>query len=164
MLMSSMTELFTDILLFLDLAVESFSSNSLQTAISGTFNVRKITDSLSSLTELERRLDLSAGMCHIEEETERGRNFEKLRLLLDQSLAWQGSQLGTIWQALQEDDLIKILQWVSSIAYETDFSSINQARIADTCEWLGKNPKYIDWLERKGSSILWLHGIRKSLA
>ncbi|KAI0871808.1 hypothetical protein GGS24DRAFT_41561 [Hypoxylon argillaceum] len=159
MLMSSMTELFTDILLFLDLAVESFSSNSFQTAISGTFNVRKITDSLSSLTELERRLDLSAGMCHIEEETERGRNFEKLRLLLDQSLAWQGSQLGTIWQALQEDDLIKILQWVSSIAYETDFSSINQARIADTCEWLGKNPKYIDWLERKGSSILWLHGI-----
>ncbi|KAI0448909.1 hypothetical protein F5B21DRAFT_79543 [Xylaria acuta] len=158
-LVSSMTKLFTDILLFLALAIERFSSNSFQTAINGTFNLRQMTDSLSTLTELERRLDISAGTCHMEEESERGTGFKNLCLLLDQSLSWQGNQLGTICQALQEDDLVKILRWVSNISYETDFSSINQTRLADTCEWLGRHTKYLDWLERENASIFWLHGI-----
>ncbi|TGJ82241.1 hypothetical protein E0Z10_g6516 [Xylaria hypoxylon] len=95
----------------------------------------------------------------MEEDNKTGTNFEKLCLLLDESLAWQGSQLGVIRQRLHEDDLIKIVQWVSSIAYETDFISVNQTRLVDTCEWLGKHPKYLDWLERENSSIFWLHGI-----
>ncbi|KAI1751902.1 hypothetical protein F4782DRAFT_531142 [Xylaria castorea] len=159
MLVSSMTTLFTDILLFLTLAIENFSGNSFQTAINGTFNLRQMTDSLSALAELERRLDISAGMCHMEEESERGPDFKNLCLLLDQSLAWHGNQLGVICQTLQQDDLIKILGWISNIAYETDFTNINQNRLADTCEWLGRHPKYLDWLEREKSSIFWLHGI-----
>ncbi|KAI8955739.1 hypothetical protein F4801DRAFT_277548 [Xylaria longipes] len=158
-LVSSMTRLFTDILLFLTLAIERLSSNSFQAAINGTFNLRQVTDSLSALTELERRLDISAGMCHMEEESERGTDFKKLCLLLDQSLSWQENQLGIICQTLQEDDMVKILQWISNIAYETDFISISQTRLADTCEWLGRHQKYLDWLEREYSSIFWLHGI-----
>lgn len=161
MLISSMTKLFTDILLFLTLVIERFSSSSFQAAINGTFNIRQITDNLSALTELERRLDISAGICHMEEESERGTGFKNLCLLLDQSLSWQGNQLGTICQTLQEDDMVKILRWISSIAYETDFISINQTRLADTCGWLGRHPKYLNWLERESSSIFWLHGIRK---
>ncbi|KAH8166269.1 hypothetical protein CIB48_g1932 [Xylaria polymorpha] len=159
MLISSMTKLFTDILLFLTLVIERFSSSSFQAAINGTFNIRQITDNLSALTELERRLDISAGICHMEEESERGTGFKNLCLLLDQSLSWQGNQLGTICQTLQEDDMVKILRWISSIAYETDFISINQTRLADTCGWLGRHPKYLNWLERESSSIFWLHGI-----
>ncbi|KAI0536938.1 hypothetical protein GGR58DRAFT_370150 [Xylaria digitata] len=158
-LVSSMTQLFTDTLFFLALAVERFSSSSFQTSINDLFNPRQVTDSLSTLAELERRLDISASMCHMEEESKKGADFERLCLLLDRSLASQGSQLGAIYRTLHEDDLVKILQWVSSIAYETDFININQSRLADTCEWLCRHPKYLDWLKRDKSSIFWLHGI-----
>ncbi|KAF2965514.1 hypothetical protein GQX73_g8058 [Xylaria multiplex] len=158
-LVSSMTKLFTDTLFFLDLAVERLSNNSFQTSINDLFNPRQVADSLSTLAELERRLDISASMCHMEEESKRGADFERLCLLLDRSLASQGSQLGAINRTLHEDDMVKILQWVSSIAYETDFININQNRLEDTCEWLCGHPKYLDWLERDKSSIFWLHGI-----
>ncbi|KAI1740272.1 hypothetical protein F4680DRAFT_448032 [Xylaria scruposa] len=159
MLVSSMTTLFTDILLFLTFVIERLSCNSFQTAINNTFSLRQMTDSLSALNELERRVDISAGMCHMEEQSERGPDFKNLCLLLDQSLSWQGNQLGIICQTLQQDDLIKILGWISNIAYETDFTSVNQTRLAETCEWLIQHPKYLDWLERENSSIFWLHGI-----
>jgi nucleoside phosphorylase len=67
-----------------------------------------------------------------------------------------------IWGKLQEEGIGKILKWVSQIPYEDHHYAARKGRTAKTGGWLFKHDRYQTWQSSEQSTILWLHGIRKS--
>jgi hypothetical protein len=53
------------------------------------------------------------------------------------------------------------LTWASSIDFEKTHQDIFAKKHEKTCDWLIKEPKYLQWSTSPTSSLLWCHGKRK---
>jgi hypothetical protein len=64
---------------------------------------------------------------------------------------------------LLEEETRKILKWISTILYEKHHKDAMHGLLDDTGIWLLDHPEYSKWLNSPVSTILWLHGIRKTI-
>ncbi|RYP56614.1 hypothetical protein DL771_011735 [Monosporascus sp. 5C6A] len=103
LLESSVVDMFASILSFLALAVDRCKANAVKQAVDGTFSMRKVSDHLTRLDELERRVDSAAGACDwLLSYDLRGKTtnqYEKLTRLLNENLLWEGKQLDSLLPA-----------------------------------------------------------------
>lgn len=57
---------------------------------------------------------------------------------------------------------LEIIRWISTVPYREHHENIRQDRLPGSGAWLLKSPNHVEWRASSYSSILWLHGIRKS--
>lgn len=62
----------------------------------------------------------------------------------------------------QGDERIKVFHWISRIEYKKHHEGLSQSVLPGSGEWLLRSTEYIQWGQSSASSVLWLHGIRKS--
>ncbi|KAK7753946.1 hypothetical protein SLS62_004044 [Diatrype stigma] len=158
-----MVALFARTLSFLAQCVICLESSIPKQMIRAAFDTRKLADQLSAIDDLERRVDLAAGVCdwqlNDESRQESRSRYHDLCWFLDNKLLWQGGLLQAMWvQSARERD-VKVLQWISDVSYESDLNNVREGRVPGTCQWLLEHPTYEEWLDQADSGILWLHGI-----
>jgi len=56
---------------------------------------------------------------------------------------------------------MKILDWISTIAYEDNHKTTAEGLLEGTGRWLRNKPEFQEWRASSVSGILWLHGKRK---
>lgn len=75
---------------------------------------------------------------------------------LTQSVANSKSESQTKKERLQ------ILRWLSDVHYKKHHQSLSKCLLEGTGSWLLEKPQFIEWRNSSVSSVLWLHGIRRS--
>lgn len=60
-----------------------------------------------------------------------------------------------------ETERITILEWFSTIPYQSHHDHACEHRVEHTGKWLFERKVFIDWHESQKSEILWIYGIRK---
>jgi ankyrin repeat domain-containing protein 50 len=68
-----------------------------------------------------------------------------------------------VFEHINSNEQIKILEWISSIPYGKHHDTVKNARTPDTCHWLLQHKKFGEWEDASSSMILWLQGSRKLL-
>ncbi|KAJ5572510.1 hypothetical protein N7450_009494 [Penicillium hetheringtonii] len=61
----------------------------------------------------------------------------------------------------QEHTRREILRWLSGAQYKARHKRVVSEFLEGTGEWVFERLEFCEWLSAKGSSALWLHGIRK---
>ena len=73
------------------------------------------------------------------------------------------ARVGTLSDEYEVDKRNKILSWVSDIPYEEIHYVARKGWTNGTGKWLLDHERYVEWRASSTSTILWLHGMRKSL-
>ncbi|KAF7537616.1 hypothetical protein G7054_g3585 [Neopestalotiopsis clavispora] len=68
--------------------------------------------------------------------------------------------LARLVKIISDEEVHRILSWISAIPYETDLHNARRGRLEGTCEWLIAHGIYEQWKASSRSTTLWLHGIR----
>jgi hypothetical protein len=55
----------------------------------------------------------------------------------------------------------KILNWISTIAYQDNHKTTSVGLLEGTGDWLRNKPEFREWQASSASGILWLRGKRK---
>ncbi|KAJ2985463.1 hypothetical protein NUW58_g5516 [Xylaria curta] len=63
-----------------------------------------------------------------------------------------------VLQQLDEEELTRILQWISHIEYRTHHNTVKELRTKDTCDWLLGRPELGQWGGATSTMTLWLQG------
>ena len=61
-----------------------------------------------------------------------------------------------------KEERLQILRWLSDIQYKKHHQSLSKGLLEGTGSWLLGKPQFVDWRNSSVSSVLWLHGIRRS--
>lgn len=161
-------QLYAKLLSFLAYYIRLMNKNTVGKALHAFLNPDEISDMLSAIGKLEIRTTTAANLC--------GKNIDLLAIhqTNENFLEAQGklrelvSRLDTytlqLWEKLNEDERVKILQWVSDIPYESDHYTAKKGIIEGTGRWLMQHETYKTWRDAKESTVLWLNGIRKYYA
>ena len=73
------------------------------------------------------------------------------------------TELREIQQKRENNDKIKILEWISQIPYSNHHTRISENRLKQTGEWILEKQEYRSWQSESVSKLLLLRGIRKLL-
>ena len=65
-------------------------------------------------------------------------------------------------ESQMEEERIEILKWLSNVQYKKHHQTISKGLLEGTGSWLLEKPQCLEWRNSSVSSVLWLHGIRKS--
>ena len=65
-------------------------------------------------------------------------------------------------QSQLNGERLNILLWLSPVQYKKHHQSICNGLLEGTGSWLLEKPQFVKWRNSSVSSVLWLHGIRKS--
>ena len=74
----------------------------------------------------------------------------------------RGSLAHSKTESEMKEERLEILQWLSAVHYEKHHQSISKALLKGTGSWLLGKPQFVEWRTSSVSSVLWLHGIRRS--
>ena len=72
-------------------------------------------------------------------------------------------RVGALSDGYEVDKRNKILSWVSDIPYEEVHYVARKGWTNGTGKWLLDHERYVEWRASSASTILWLHGMRKSV-
>jgi len=108
--------------------------------------LQHLTDELSKLRDLPHILDGLHKQANVIFNT-----FDRTKQILDQ-----------LWIKNEVQERSKILLWTSDIPYEDHHTTARTGRVKDTCLWIQENHAFKEWRSTDQSTILWVHGIRKS--
>ena len=62
----------------------------------------------------------------------------------------------------EKEERLGILRWLSDVQYKKHHQSLSKGLLEGTGSWLLGKPQFLDWRNSSVSSVLWLHGIRRS--
>lgn len=166
---------FAAICAFLGLAVDYYSSGSVENTVNGLLNPSALAKCIEKITETELQVERHARVCAavLDEET-RQQHGERLKTL-DSVLAGLMDSFGKLQvgsttieagvdqllEALTANQTHEIMRWISQVPYESDLYNSERGRLTGTCGWLIAHNTYRQWKRSPRSMILWLHGIRR---
>ena len=61
-----------------------------------------------------------------------------------------------------QEERLQILHWLSDVHYKKHHQSVCKGLLNGTGSWLIQKPQFVGWRNSSVSSVLWLHGIRRS--
>ncbi|KAF4974626.1 hypothetical protein FZEAL_8485 [Fusarium zealandicum] len=162
---TALVELYSNILSFLALYLGLLSRSTTARAKHALFNPGELGQYMTSLQDLEARTEVEFSIFerlyqrHLQ--TNLGERYTTLQAVLSSQVLRVDSTAGKLWSGQQEQEAIRILQWLSVIPYKSDHLAAKNGRVDGTAEWLLDHQIYNDWRNTSASMILWLHGIRK---
>lgn len=65
-------------------------------------------------------------------------------------------------ESQMKEERLKILSWLSNVQYKKHHQSVPKGLLEGTGSWLLGKPQFVEWRNSSVSSVLWLHGIRRS--
>lgn len=65
-------------------------------------------------------------------------------------------------ESREKEERLRILLWLSNIQYKKHHQSLSKGSLEGTGSWLLEKPQFVEWRNSSVSSVLWLHGIRRS--
>jgi hypothetical protein len=175
-LISALIATYSVILAFLSKAAKVYNQNTPTRAIVSLWSKDETTEFGSKCESLERRLDSEAQNCEAcatrYAESKTSRQIDELKgllLLLTELRDLTGPIIRTentvslLWQASEQLERGKILEWVSDIRVQDHHQSARDRRTPDTGNWIFETSQFQEWIDEENSTLLWLHGIRKLL-
>ena len=166
---SALVEIYSHILKFLATARRLKGKGHARMALHGLLNPEEAENFVKDCESMERRVDSEARNCESlhtreanAESAKRVDILHSLLLSLDQPLARLDSRVGLMFKRLEESKQSEILQWISPIPYEDSHRTASRGRTEGTGRWLLNHRQFCQWRSTNSSSILWLHGFRKS--
>lgn len=109
---------------------------------------------VSALSKCEDQLAKAAQTC----ESITSKEHSTLLQNLNEPIRLVKDDVTTLLEHVEEDSMIKVLRYISSIPFGEHHDGKTEARTPGTCEWLLKHPKFVEWEASSCSSILWLQG------
>jgi hypothetical protein len=88
--------------------------------------------------------------------------LEGLLQLLDEPISRSATRLDNLYDHLKEADRRTMFKWLSQIQYRQHHKTVGKDFLQNSCHWLIEKPEFVEWKNESCSSMLWLHGIRKS--
>lgn len=168
-LRSALVEIYSHILKFLATARRLKSKGYARMVVHGLFNPEEAEKFVKDCEKMEWRVDSEARNCEslytreaYAESANRADVLHSLLLRFDQPLIRLDSRVGLMFTRLEESRQSKILQWISLIPYKDGHMTASRGRTEGTGRWLLHHPKFCQWRRSSSSSMLWLHGFRKS--
>ena len=65
-------------------------------------------------------------------------------------------------ESQKKEERLKILSWLSNVQYKKHHQSLSGSLLGGTGSWLLGKSQFVEWRNSSVSSVLWLHGIRRS--
>ncbi len=104
------------------------------------------------------------------ESTDSTSKLEVLLMSFKEPLVRITEQTSTLSRSLVNDKVksqmkkerLNILLWLSNVQYRKHHQNISKGLLEGTGSWLFGKPQFIEWRNSSVSSVLWLHGIRRS--
>jgi hypothetical protein len=169
---STLVKLYAVILQFLAKAIRLYDKNTASRAVHAFWNPDDVADFENKCQNLEERVEIDAGNCERLHNkiarAEWSEDAEKLKRLLKELKGLKelighiDTGVTALWNRSDKDERTAILLWTSNIPYEDNHKSACDGRTKDTGEWLLTHGQFQEWQSSNESTILWLHGIRKS--
>jgi hypothetical protein len=157
--------LYRKLLSFLAHYVRLVNKNRFEKVLHTFLNPDEISDMLSEIGKLQTTTTVAADLCQkhlaVLEIHQTNENFRKAREQLHTVVSRLDMETLQLWKMLNEDERVKILQWVSDIPYESDHYNAKTGRIEGTGGWLMQHKTYDTWRDAQDSTVLWLNGIRE---
>ena len=185
-LRKSLVSLYVAILIYLVQALEYFGSSKARRFFKGlspTANaeIKKLlsaiveakndvdTDSIHVNDEIARQgLDyLAEGQRRLEEQIARAGVDQELqtRCVTEMIQEWKTplatmtDKISDVYDMMEEDQMVKILNWLSKVQHESLHIAVQNGRLESSGKWLINSSLFRRWLTSSESSILWMHGI-----
>lgn len=182
----SIVLLYVSILRYLNQALNYFSWGKIKRAKRGLigFVTGEVKDSLIAIDNAKRNVDSDASQAiqelslhGIDSLIEGQNNLEGhiMRLGLDQKVRTRyltdmleelktpfdtmTETMSVVYDQLEENKLVKISDWLSTIQHENYHSAIQNGRLKSSGKWLLTNPIFRRWKSSNESTLLWIHGI-----
>ena len=113
--------------------------------------------------DLEAQADTEARNLDRIQDRETNTKLESLREDLKIPILRVDDRVRTLSDGYEVDKRNKILSWVSHIPYEEIHYVARKGWTNGTGKWLLDHERYVEWRASSASTILWLHGMRKSI-
>ena len=123
------------------------SNKSLQTTVEST---QKAVRSLSVVDKIEQSKDF--------------RKIAQILYSLEQPLQCVIDTVVEIHDSLARDQRLEILRWLSTVPYREHHKNSVSDVLDQSGTWLQRHADFKEWSTSSCSVILWLHGIRMSIA
>jgi hypothetical protein len=160
----SLVRLYTVILQFLATATEIFSKGGLRRAAHAVLNPDEVEKFIAECEKQELSLEADASNCErILRSAADSDQTTRLQSLLDElraPLVRVDARMEAILDRSDRAERCEILQWASSIPYESNHSAAKNGRTEGTAKWILTHSTFSEWRASSASTILWLHGIR----
>ncbi len=65
-------------------------------------------------------------------------------------------------ESQMKEERLRTLLWLSVVQYKKHHQTISKGLLEGTGLWLSEKPQFVEWRNSSVSSVLWLHGIRRS--
>ncbi len=165
----SLVGLYTVILEFLATASRFVAKCGPLRAVHAVFNPDEVAKFVEDCEKQALSLEAAASNCERalqqHAHTAHSADIAQLQLLLAKlhaPLVRVDDHIEALLVRSSESERCAILQWVSSIPYESNHFAAKKGRTHGTAEWILAHSKFREWRATSASTLLWLHGIRKS--
>ncbi|KAJ4415022.1 hypothetical protein N0V82_007604 [Gnomoniopsis sp. IMI 355080] len=114
-----------------------------------------IKETVTAFSSLEEQLakSVQAASAHISGDLlQRVRDLEAPITRVDE-------RVSKILESISEDKEQEYLEWMSAVPYHGHHDEVVQKRMADTCDWLLRHPKFGSWEASSGRALFWLRGV-----
>jgi hypothetical protein len=88
--------------------------------------------------------------------------LESMLKLMDEPMHRSASQLSDLKDFLKEEERKMLFRWLSNIQHRQHHKTVGRDFLSKSGQWLIDKPQFMEWKNESSSSMLWLHGIRKS--
>lgn len=160
---AALVRLYAAILRLIALAHRMVVKNTMTRALHAVVNPGEVSDLLAKCQDLEPGVDIEAQNCERMRSHEVDAKTQELLKSLETSIIRTDKRVSSFLENVDERERLQILDWMSKVLYGKNHDTVRSQRTKDTCEWLLKHNRYLDWQDTSSSVILWLHGTRRSL-
>ncbi|KAK3933812.1 hypothetical protein QBC46DRAFT_326021 [Diplogelasinospora grovesii] len=157
-LQSALVKLYSGSLELLANSSQLFSKNTAAQTMHAILHPGKTASLFSKLDELETKLGREVQACEVGRSADADTRLTDLLRKLDAPLARVDENVCTLLERTDNEERLKILEWISLIPYGKHHGAVKEARTSDTCKWLLEHERFREWEDTSSSVILWLQG------
>lgn len=150
-------ELYNALLQLLTHALERLNEGQGRQFLHALISPGKGAELVSALSDHEHKLSMAVQACAAVQLQE----HQNLIQSLSAPLRRVDENVKNLVEHLQEKSLHEALDYISAIPMGKHHFEKRETRAPETCEWLLKHRKFLEWEESSCSSTLWLQGSSK---
>jgi hypothetical protein len=155
---AALIELYASILRLIALNCRLFDKNTSTRALHAVFNPGEISDYLAKCEKPEMQVEFEAQNCERMRSQEADAKVQELLESLRTPILRIDEKVSSLLEVVDYMERLNILDWVSNVLYGTHHDTVSQQRTEDTCEWILRHKRYVEWQDTSSSEALWLRG------
>jgi hypothetical protein len=155
---AALIELYAAILRLIALNCRLFDRNTSMRALHAVFNPDEISDYLAKCEKSEMQVEIEAQNCERMRSQEADAKTQELLESLRTPILRTDERVSSLLERVGNKERLKMLDWVSNVLYGKHHDTVRDQRTKDTCEWILRHKRYVEWQDASSSGALWLRG------